>query len=174
MFFSIFFYQSVSLRRSPARSQDPCRRPELEKSFSSGFAVTRVTPLRLRTAWPHVGAKRTSETFSSLSRGVLHGARHTFCDCTHHCSPCGSKKTVQSPDLRAVVGVQSLACHAMVVIIFPSSPPFSLLLSLLFLLVPSSFPSPPSCPPQLRGLKHGPARRDDPGELKGMSRMRVL
>ena len=57
----------------------------------------------------------------------------------------------------------------MVVVIFPSSPPFSLLLSLLFLLVPSSFPSPPSCPPQLRGLKHGPARRDDPGELKGMS-----
>ena len=105
--FSTFFYQSVSLRRSPARSQDPCRRPEFWKnSFSSGFAVARVTPLRLRTAWPHVGAKRTSETFSSLSRGVLHGARHTFCDCTHHCSPCGSKKTVQSPDLRAVVGVQ--------------------------------------------------------------------
>ena len=84
--FSIFFYQSVSLCRSPAHSEDPCRRPdfwEKKSSFSSGFAVTRITPLRLRTACARHG---------SLSRGVLHGAHHTFCDCTHHCSPCGSKK----------------------------------------------------------------------------------
>ena len=81
MFFSIFFYQSVSLRRSPAHSEDPCRRPDFwgkkKSSFSSGFAVTRVTPLRLRTAWPHVGAKRKSEILIALYHAAFCMARVT-------------------------------------------------------------------------------------------------